>query len=306
MSSIRERVFVTGASGNIGSGVVRGLVKKGIDTTAFVRDEQKAINLFKDELNTGHLNIVIGDYSSIEAFTKGIQGHTRLFLLFAGTHSKPTEMRQVKGTFAKIAFEHNVRQIVDLSSAYVSSYGKKGIIGYMHTTAEEKLWELADEKPAERSLVVLRPGAFMTNHLRGDVYHIKHSNKLVSCGTPSSIATWIDTRDISDCAVAVLSELVDKHDRNIYELGTEALTQEQRAAVFTKVLGKTITYEQESFEDFYKKLTDLGLPHSVAYNFALTASKSSCDVTTPQIALIIGRPLHTLEEWIKDNIKAFQ
>jgi hypothetical protein len=193
MSSSKERVFVTSASGHIGSGIVRGLIKKGVDTTAYVRDEQKAKDLFKDELKTGHLTIVVGTYSSVDVYTKAIQGHTRLFILVAEV-GKPTSMSQIKETFGKIAFEHGVRQIVDLSAATVTSNGKQGIIGYMQTTAEEKLWTLADEKPEERSLVVLRPGAFMTNHLQGDVHHVKRSNKLVSCGLPSTTVTWIDTK----------------------------------------------------------------------------------------------------------------
>lgn len=194
MSSSVERVFVTGASGDIGSGVVRGLIKKGVQVTAYVRDENKGKDLFKDELKTGHLKIVVGTYSSVDVFTKAIEGHTRIFLLFAAVHSKPADMSQVKETLAKIAFEQGVRQVVDLSSAFVSSYGRKGIIGYMHTTAEEKLWTLADADPEQRSLVVLRPGAFMSNHFMGDVHHIKYSNKLVSCASPSSKTTWIDTR----------------------------------------------------------------------------------------------------------------
>ena len=53
-------------------------------------------------------------------------------------------------------------------------------------------------------------------------------------------------------------------------------------------------------------MTGIGLPHSIVYNFAMAASKSICDTTTPEIALITGRPLRTLEQWIKDNVKAFQ
>ncbi|CAF3687346.1 unnamed protein product [Adineta steineri] len=306
MSSTKERVFVTGATGNIGTGIVRSLVKQGIDTTAYVRDEQKSKDLFKEELTTGHLNLAIGSFSSIDVFTKAIQGHTRFFLLYAAHDSKPSSMSQIKEAFGRIAFEQGVRQIVDLSSAFVSSYGKKGIIGYAHTTAEEKLWALADENPEQRSLVVLRPGAFMTNHFRGDVHQIKHQNKIISCASPSSKITWIDTKDISDCAAAVLSESVEKHDRNVYDLGGETLTHEQRAAVFSKVLGKSITYEQQSMEDFYKAGTGHGMPHSFVYNFALMASKDICDNATPEIAVIIGRPLHTLEDWVNENIKAFQ
>ncbi len=187
-------MFVTGAGGHIGSELVRGLIKKGIDTTAYVRNEQKAKDLFKDELNTGHLTIVVGTYSSIDIYTKAIQGHTRLFLLVADVINKPTAMAQIKGAFGKIAYEHGVLQIVDLSSALVGTCGKQGMIGYVHTTAEEKLFALADANPEQRSLVVLRPGAFMTNHLRDDVHHVKRSNKLVSYALPSSTTTWIDTK----------------------------------------------------------------------------------------------------------------
>ena len=144
MSSSKERVFVTAATGNIGSGVVRGLVKKGIDTTAYVRDLQKAENLFKDELSTGHLKFVVGAYDTTDVFSKAIQGHTRLFLLVADHGNKPASMGQVKGTLSKIAFEQDVRQIDDLSSPFVGSYGRVGILGYIRqTAAEEKLWALA-------------------------------------------------------------------------------------------------------------------------------------------------------------------
>jgi hypothetical protein len=194
MSSRNERVFVVGASGDIGSGVVRGLIKKGIDTTAYVRNEQKAKDLFKDELNSNHLTIVVGTYSSIDIYTKAIQGHTRLFLLIADVTDKPASMSQIKEAFGKIAYNQGVRQIVDLSSASVSTSGKQGIIGYMHTTAEDKLWMLADKNPEQHSLVVLRPAAFMTNHFMSDIHYVKRSNKLVSCGFSSSKLTWIDTK----------------------------------------------------------------------------------------------------------------
>ncbi len=58
--------------------------------------------------------------------------------------------------------------------------------------------------------------------------------------------------DIPECAVVILNEPIAKYDRTVYKMGDESLSNEQRAANFSKVLGKPITYEQQSTEDFYK------------------------------------------------------
>jgi uncharacterized protein YbjT (DUF2867 family) len=326
MSASNERVFVIGASGSIGSGVVRGLVKHGVHTTAYVRDENKAKNLFRDELKSSYLKLVVGTYSSVDVYTKAIQGHTRLFLLVNDDPNKPAALHQIEEKFGKIAFEQGVRQIVDLSTFSVSTEGKKGVAGYSHATAEEKLLALADENPEQRSLVILRPGAFMSNHFWGDIHHVKHSNKLRSCGLPSSTVAWIDTKgkeifnlneqilyvylyllvDVSDCAVVVLTESVEKHDRNIYDMCGESLSHEERAAVFSKVLGRSITYEQQSIEEFYKALIGIGGSHSMVYYMLQHFTKTKNGIHTPQLAIILNRPLRTLEEWLRENIQAFQ
>jgi len=112
--------------------------------------------------------------------------------------------------------------------------------------------------------------------------------------------------DISDCAVVVLTEPVEKHDRCVYEMGTESLTNEQRATIFSKVLGKSITYEQESAETRYKMLTGFGMSHAYAFDLVSLSFKTIIGNVTPQLSILINRPLRTLEEWLQENIKAFQ
>ncbi len=112
--------------------------------------------------------------------------------------------------------------------------------------------------------------------------------------------------DISDCAIVILSESIDKHDRNVYEMGAETLSNEQRATIFSKVLNKPITYEQQSIEEFYKSYINFGMSHSLVYNLISYFLNSKSDATTPQLSLIIGRSLHTLEEWLKENVEQFQ
>jgi hypothetical protein len=89
-------------------------------------------------------------------------------------------------------------------------------------------------------------------------------------------------------------------------LGAEMLTNEQRAVIFSKVLGKPITYEQKPIEEIYKTFTSFGMPHSIAYSLISFALHDICKNTTPEVAIILGRPLRTLEEWLKENVNKFQ
>ncbi|CAF2151035.1 unnamed protein product, partial [Rotaria magnacalcarata] len=156
---------------------IHDLVRKGVETTAYVRNE-KARELFKDELATGLLSSIVGTYTSIGIYARTIEGHDRLFILVCGGVNKPVSMSKIKEIFGKIAYERRVRQIVDVSSYNVRIDGIQGIIGHMHTTSEDKLLALAETNSDERSLVILSSRAFTSNHFMNDVVHAKQAKNL--------------------------------------------------------------------------------------------------------------------------------
>lgn len=112
--------------------------------------------------------------------------------------------------------------------------------------------------------------------------------------------------DIADCAVVILSESIEKHDRMVYVMAAESLTNEERATIFTKVLGRSIKYEQQSIDTFYNENIKFGLPHSLVYYFLSALSNKQTTTATPQLSIVLGRPLRTLEEWLLENAAAFQ
>lgn len=92
----------------------------------------------------------------------------------------------------------------------------------------------------------------------------------------------------------------------VYLLAAQILTNEERATIFTKVLGRPITYEQQSIDEFYNATIKHGLPHSMAYHFLSTISNNENMSVAPQLSVVLGRPLRTLEEWLHENVVAFQ
>ncbi|CAF2035995.1 unnamed protein product [Rotaria magnacalcarata] len=305
----KERVFIIGSTGGIGQDVVRGLVANGIQITVYVRDENKFREQFKNELIRSEklVQVFVGDYSvDLTAIEKNIHSHTRLFLLVSShtlENKNPLAFAQIKATIAELAYKHGVLQILDLSCCSVTSFGVLGSISFLHKEAEERLFMLA--KKFNRVLTVLRPAHFMSNQLYTDIRTVKENSTIRACGSPAIKITWVDTKDVADCAVMILIDPIEKHDRCVYEIGGQALTNEERAQVFTRVLNRTITFEQESFNDTYKSMIDTGCSHGIAYD-VVTQTTLDYDRPTPHIALIIRRPMRTLEDWLEENKKAFE
>ncbi len=78
-------------------------------------------------------------------------------------------------------------------------------------------------------------------------------------------------------------------------MGAESQSHEQRAAIFFTVLDKPITYEQQSIEDFYKTYIGCRTSHSHAYNLISYFLNNVNETTTPQLPIIISRPLRNLD-----------
>ena len=290
------RVFVTGATGGIGSHVIQRLVESGVPTTAFIRSEEKAQVMFADELKSGLLTLVKGDVHDAESFRGAIKGHTRLFLLVTDLDN----MAKIKGELGRIAYENGVKQIVDISS-YTVHNTKRGYISYAHTTGEEALLKAAGE--TNNNLVVLRPGYFMSNLLHNEVYSIKAGNKTRGVGNPDQRATLVHPKDIADVAVAVLLDPVEKHLNYVYDVQTEVLSNKQRAEVLSRVLGRDIQYEQEEIDAYYSRMSPM-MPHRMLYDFVTLGTIDFVN-PVPQIRLLTGRNPRTFEEWIHENRQAF-
>ena len=89
-------------------------------------------------------------------------------------------------------------------------------------------------------------------------------------------------------------------------MGGEIVNNEQRAALFTKILGRTINYEQISPDEFYKMYTSHKIPHSLAYDLTSYGIYDGGQIETPQLSIITGKPLTTLEQWINQNVEQFK
>ncbi|KAG2180687.1 hypothetical protein INT44_003694 [Umbelopsis vinacea] len=289
-----SKVFVLGATGQLGASVVEGLLEKNVSVTAYVRDASKAQKLFQQSAN---LNVVQGGYDDLDVFKSAVAGHERLFLMVQSFGN----MLGIKSAFAKIAYEAGVKQIVDISCTQeMAPAWRSNPVCEEHRSCEEAIINI----PNRGKYVALRPSFFFSNHFMGDIHTICNANVILGCNPSDEKRMWISPTDISSLAVLALTESIEHHNDCAYEMTSEALSGDERAQLLSKVLGKDIKYAQRSAVEEYKANRSVGMPHETAYAFVEYYPQGQGHITRG-LPILLGREPESLEAWLEKNKQAF-
>ncbi|CAO3593007.1 unnamed protein product [Absidia cylindrospora] len=293
MSSITsERVFLIGGTGNVGTKCVRELISKKIPVTLLARDPEKVSNLFPG-ISNDTLKVVQGDYDSHTELKAAIPGHTRLFLVVSDIEHMPT----IKGTIATLAYASGIRQIVDISSLSVNDPWRSRHIGYKARLAEEAILA-ASEQVKGTSVVTLRPTRFMSNAI---IFDRPVNGSFTDNTTHDTPQTWISTNDIGVLAANILSDDIEKHGNEVYTMVGQVFTPAQRADVFTRVLGRPISYKQVSAQERFDRLNS----HITHFSFPALYDLVTFTETNPTVSIglpiLLGREPETFEEYLEAN-----
>lgn len=284
-------ILVIGATGTIGSLVTQGLADAGAEVKALVRQPGKR------KFPTG-VTEVVADLTDVPSMRSALSSVRTLFLLNAVT---PDEVTQALITL-NLAREAGIERIVYLSVIHADEFSNVPHFTGKHTV--ERMIERSDI-PA----TILRPAYFMQNDLMVQATIQNYSVYPMPIG--SAGVSMIDTRDIADIAVTELlrrDKASSALDRLTLELvGPQALTGASVAKVWSRALDRQIAYGGDDVAAFEGQLASHG--HSwLAYDMRLmmtgiqTLGMQATDGTVEQLQTMIGRPLRTYEDFVRENV----
>ncbi len=285
-----KQVLVTGATGNVGSGVVRELQGRGVTVRAFVRDAAKAAGMFG-----GGVEVVTGDFGDAASVRRAMAGVDGVFLACA---NDPRQVAYETGVI-DAAREAGVARIVKLS-ALGAEIGSPVAFWDWHGTIEAHL--KATEVPA----VVLRPTFNMTN-LFGSADAIRQAGSLFVPAAGARVA-MIDPRDIAAVAAVTFTETT--HDGRTYTLtGPEAISFERVAEEFAAVAGKPVQFVPVPDEAARQGLVASGMPEFVADQIVAIFGflrRGDQDRTSGVVRNLTGREPRGLAQFVRDHAGFFQ
>ncbi|OON66181.1 SDR family oxidoreductase [Hymenobacter sp. CRA2] len=287
-----ETILVTGATGNVGSELVRALSNRDVHVRAGVHSVIKG-----DRLR--HLNpdvqLVELDFERPETLTVAFTGVDRVFLVTPFTDTQ-VQMGQQLIDAAKAA---RVKQVVRLS--VMGAEAEPGIqLGRWHREVERYL--------AQSGLpyAILRPNSFLQNFINYQGESIRQQGAIYQPLGEGRIS-YIDVFDIAEVAAAILTDDIPKHHGRAYALtGPQALSTQEVAAAIGQAAGRPVQYVDVPEETARQAMQ--GAPQwmidSMMELHALGRAGHAAGIT-PDVERLTGRRPRTVQEFAQENRAAF-
>ncbi len=240
-----ETILVTGATGTVGSEVVKQLstYTSDINIKAAVHSIQNA----KKVLQYERVETVQIDYNKPESLAAAFKDADKLFLL---THPSP------------MTVEHESNLVDEAKKFGITHIVKQSIMGAdLKADVEAMRLHRQAEKIIEESGVsytFLRPNEFMQGFINFQGPTIKSNNAFYLPAQDAKVS-FVDVRDIAAVAVQALVDR-DKHYNKTYLItGPEALSYYQAADILSNATDKKISYVNVSDEEALVALKEEGM-----------------------------------------------
>lgn len=239
-----SRTLVTGATGTVGSLLVRELSKRGEPTRAAVHTESKAGRIA--EANIEIFEMDFADKASIDAALKGIE---KVYLLTPFSPGQ-TEMANFFIDRAKEAgVKYIVRQSVFGADTEAITLLRQHRLSEMHI----------EESGIPHTH--LRPNSFMQNFVNFFGESIRTSGRIY-LPLKTARVSYIDARDIALVAATLLAgNIKTEHLNRAYALtGPAPFSMDDVAASISKASGRPVQYMDISAADARSSMSSAGLP----------------------------------------------
>jgi len=278
--------LITGATGEVGSRVVKHLLGRNIRPRVFVRNEDKARSLFGERVD-----VFAGDLTEPASMRQALSGVETIYLVNVGP-----EITQRDEMAAVLAKQAGVKRLVKLSSLDV----EQGLaIGAWHEKGEAAI------RAAGIPFTFVRPTGFMSNLLAW-ARSIK-AEGLVRSSTANGRRPFIHTEDIAAVSVeALVNENYAGHSLPI--TGPDSLTLGEATATISEAIGRPLTFQAISDEEARERYSRIsGSPEETEAHVALWRAirEGRLAKVTDDVERILGRKPRTFRQWAAENANSF-
>lgn len=278
-------ILVTTA-GKVGSETARLLAEREKPVRVLVRDVARSANLAESGVE-----VVVGDLDDKRTIDAAMQGVTGVVLVSLAVPAQ--ELNVVES-----AVTAGVDHVVKITSK---------------ASADSPIARRRAQHEIESGLIasglgytLLRNNAYMQNFLMLAPAIAKAAS--FASATGAGRVGHVDARDVAAVAVEIAASPASHAGKTYWPTGPESLSGAQVAEIFSRVLGREITFTPISPEEQREAMIAVGLPATVATDNAQALAlmaEGDCNYVTEDVPSLLGRPARSFEEFVRDNARAF-
>lgn len=278
-------IVITGASGQLGQLVIRGLLKKvpASQIAAVVRDPAKAA-----QFGAQGVQLRQADYNDPAALDAAFAGADKILLI----SSSEVGQRLPQHRNAIDAAKRAQPKLLAYTSVLHADTSPLGLAGE-HKATEALI------RASGLNYSILRNGWYFENYHNSIAGGPAHGAVLGSAGEGRIAAAA--RADYADAAVAILT--ASEPPQAVYELGGDApFTMAELAAEIARQSGQPVAYQDLPEADYKAALLGWGLPEGLASLIADSdagAAKGGLDERSRTLSRLIGRPTQTLADAVQ-------
>ena len=278
-------ILVTTA-GKVGSETVRLLRQRDLPVRVLVRDPAKA-----KALADAGAEVAVGDLEVPASIDDAMKGVSAVVLV---SPAVPAQELNVVASAARAGAGHVVKATSKASA---------------DSPIARRRWQAEIEAALAASGIphtLLRSNAYMQNILVLAPAIAATSSFGSSAGKGRS--GLVDSRDVAAAAAEIAAAPAAHAGKTYWLTGPELVSNYDVAAVLSKLLGRTITYRELTFEENRYAMIRGGVPAPIAemnaQAFSLTA-EGDAEWVTDDVPSLLGRPARSFEQFAADHATAF-
>ncbi|MGI8833566.1 MAG: SDR family oxidoreductase [Nitrososphaeraceae archaeon] len=294
-----ETILITGASGTVGSEVVKQLSNStsDINIKAAGHSVKSVTSAIKSDDRVEPIEI---DYNKADTLRQALNEVEKLFLL---TPFQSDMVELSSNLLKEIENTGNIKHIVKLS--VMGADAEPGITGgRLHRQVEKMIEE------SGIPFTFLRPNFFMQNFVSFLSQTIREQGAFYLPAEAGKVS-FVDIRDIAAVAVQVLVNNNDtKHNGRAYTItGPEAISYEDAARILSEQVGKKISYVNISEEQAREGMKAIGmgewLINSMMELYSITRMGYVSQISSA-VDEVTGRMPISFNQFGKDYAQAFR
>lgn len=282
-----KRILVTGATGTVGSELIRQLQRSNRDFSALTSPSGRS---------AAGVSGVAGDFADPASLRNAFAGFDTLFLLLPLVPN----VADLAANAVAAAKAAGVRHIVRLSGAGADAESPVAI---------RRLQGTMDRMVQDSGLdwTLLRPSFFMQNWLTFQAADIKAGVHYAPRG--EGRMSIIDVRDIAAAAGSVLSRPSAHAGRSYTLTGPEALSSAQQVEAISQAIHRQVKYVDVPEAAAEKAMREMGMPASMVellMSLNHVIKQGWAAGTTADVEALAGHAPRTFQTFVADNLTAWK